>query len=137
MIAAFLYAQLEEAEQITEARLSIWQRYHELLKPLEQSGLLRRPIIPDGCRHNGHMYYVLVAEGRRQQVLDALKDHEIWAVFHYVPLHSSPAGIRYGRAHGSLDVTNSLAERLIRLPLWVGFTAAQQERVAEVLAAIA
>jgi len=134
LIAAFLYAQLEEAERITDERLAIWQRYHELLKPLEAKGLIRRPVVPEECQHNGHMYYVLLAPGiDRQKVLDALKKSDIFTVFHYVPLHSSPAGKRYGRTQGSLEVTDTQSERLVRLPLWIGLTAEQQENVAEAL----
>ncbi|MDR3089486.1 MAG: dTDP-4-amino-4,6-dideoxygalactose transaminase [Desulfobulbaceae bacterium] len=135
LIAAFLFAQMEEAERITEERLGIWRRYHQMLAPLEQAGLLRRPIIPNHCRHNGHMYYTLLAPGiQRQRVLDKLKSQGIGAVFHYVPLHASPAGRRYGRVVGSLAVTEDISERLIRLPLWFGLDAARQERVVEVLA---
>jgi dTDP-4-amino-4,6-dideoxygalactose transaminase len=134
MIAAFLWAQLEEAEGITRERLAIWDRYHASLAPLEQSGLLRRPIIPADCRHNGHIYYVLLAtEIDRQAVLREFKSSQIGAVFHYVPLHSSPAGLRYGRAHGDLQLTTSLSERLIRLPMWVGLSENQQQRVCDVL----
>jgi len=135
LIAAFLWAQLEEAQAITARRLASWEYYHAALAPLEAKGVLRRPVIPDGCQHNAHMYYVLLdAELDRQAVLSDLKRNEIYSVFHYVPLHSSPAGERYGRAHGSLDVTNGQSERLIRLPLWVGLTPAQQDRVVNVLA---
>jgi dTDP-4-amino-4,6-dideoxygalactose transaminase len=134
LIAAFLWAQLEEADRITKERLGRWERYHELLEPLEAKGMLRRPIVPDDCEHNAHMYYVLLApEIDRQKLLDALKRNEIHSLFHYVPLHSSPAGTRYGRAHGDLEVTNRLSERLIRLPLWVGLSDEQQDRVVEVL----
>lgn len=134
LIAAFLWAQLEEADRITQERLASWQRYHEFLAPLESEGMLRRPIVPDGCRHNAHMYYVLLApEIDRQGVLDEFKRNEIWPVFHYVPLHSSPAGQRYGRVHGSLDVTDAQSERLIRLPLWIGLTEQQQDMVVAVL----
>ena len=132
--AAFLWAQLEEAEHITQSRLAIWQRYHELLAPLETSGALRRPIVPADCQHNAHMYYVLLpADVPRQPVLDGLKREGINSVFHYVPLHSSPAGQRYGRVHGAMDYTVSLSERLLRLPLWVGMSDEQQERVVDVL----
>lgn len=135
LIAAFLFAQLEEAERITDERLAIWQRYHDRLEPLEALGLLRRPIVPDECRHNAHMYYVLLGPGiDRQRVLDELKRRDIFPVFHYVPLHSSPAGQRYGRAHGSLNVTVIQSEQLVRLPLWVGLTAEQQDYVVKVLA---
>jgi dTDP-4-amino-4,6-dideoxygalactose transaminase len=134
LTAAFLWAQLEEAQNITAQRLVSWERYHAMLAPLEAKGVLRRPVIPEGCQHNAHMYYVLLApETDRQAVLSELKRNEIFSVFHYVPLHSSPAGQRYGRMHGALDMTNSLSERLIRLPLWVGLTEAQQNRVVDVL----
>ena len=136
LIAAFLWAQLEEADQITQKRLANWQRYHDLLEPLEALGILRRPIVPSDCQHNAHMYYVLLApEIDRQQVLNAFRRDDIGAVFHYVPLHSSPAGLRYGRAHGALDVTNRQSERLVRLPLWVGLTEQQQDKVVAVLKA--
>ncbi|AEA67774.1 dTDP-4-amino-4,6-dideoxygalactose transaminase [Pseudomonas brassicacearum subsp. neoaurantiaca] len=134
LIAAFLWAQFEEAERITHERLEIWQRYHELLEPLEADGLLRRPIVPEECQHNAHMYYVLLAPGLdRQYVLGEFKKHDISSVFHYVPLHSSPGGKRYGRAHGALEVTDRQSERLVRLPLWIGLSAEQQQRIVKVL----
>lgn len=134
LIAAFLWAQLEEADAITQTRLATWQRYHALLEPLEQQGVLRRPVIPAGCEHNAHMYYVLLAPGiDRGEVLDALKRRNIWSVFHYVPLHSSPAGSRLGRVSGSLDVTDELSARLIRLPLWIGLTESDLTAVARAL----
>jgi dTDP-4-amino-4,6-dideoxygalactose transaminase len=134
--AAFLWAQFEEAENITAERLAVWQRYHDALAPLETAGLLRRPVIPAECEHNAHMYYVLLAAGiDRQRVLGALKAVGISAVFHYVPLHSSPGGQRFGRAHGDLAVTNRQSERLIRLPLWVGLAPEAQQQVIAVLTA--
>lgn len=134
LIAAFLWAQLEEADRITQNRLTSWQMYHELLEPLEAKGILRRPIVPEGCQHNAHMYYVLLApEIDRQKVLTEFKQNDIGAVFHYVPLHSSPAGQRYGRIHGTMAVTDAQSERLVRLPLWVGLTSTQQEKVVSVL----
>lgn len=134
LIAAFLWAQLEEAQAITNARLAIWDRYHDALATLEVQGLLRRPIIPVDCQHNAHMYYALLAPRvDRQTVLNELKRNEIYSVFHYVPLHSSPAGQRYGRVHGSMEVTNRQSERLIRLPLWVGLAIDQQDRVVDTL----
>jgi len=134
LIAAFLWAQLEDAASITAERLVSWGRYHELLKTCESSGLLRRPIIPENCAHNAHMYYVLLAPGiDRRVLLDELKRSDIFAVSHYVPLHSSPAGRRYGRTHGNLSVTNELSERLVRLPLWIGITQDQQDQVVGVL----
>lgn len=134
LIAAFLWAQLEEAQSITAKRLASWERYHAALASIEAKGVLRRPVIPEDCQHNAHMYYVLLApEIDRQAVLIELKRNEINSVFHYVPLHSSPAGQRYGRVHGVLDVTNRQSERLVRLPLWVGLSPEQQARVVTVL----
>ena len=134
LIAAFLWAQLQEADSITQRRLSAWDTYHQLLEPLEADGLLRRPIIPAECQHNAHMYYILLPEHKnRQAVIDGLKVQQINTVFHYVPLHSSPAGQQLGRVHGDMAVTDSLAGRLIRLPLWIGLNQSQQERVTKCL----
>jgi dTDP-4-amino-4,6-dideoxygalactose transaminase len=134
LIAAFLWAQLEEGEAITRARLAVWERYHQALAPLEAQGRLRRPVVPAECEHNAHMYYVLLAENvDRQAVLQALKEGGVNAVFHYVPLHSSPAGRRYARVHGSMEKTDRLSERLVRLPLWVELTPAQQDTVVDTL----
>jgi dTDP-4-amino-4,6-dideoxygalactose transaminase len=137
IIAAFLWAQLEEAQRITRERMTIWQRYHETLAPLERQGLLRRPIVPAECQHNGHLYYILLPpEIDRQSVLDELKRNGIYAVFHYIPLHSSPAGMRFGRTQGDLSLTTSLSQRLLRLPMWLGLSEGQQQRVCDVLSAI-
>lgn len=134
LIAAFLWAQLEEAQQITQKRMASWQYYHKLLESLESKGILRRPIIPSDCQHNAHMYYILLApEIDRQKVLAELKNNNIGAVFHYIPLHSSPAGRRYGRVHGAMNITDRQSECLIRLPLWIGLTEQQQDRIIEVL----
>jgi dTDP-4-amino-4,6-dideoxygalactose transaminase len=136
-MAAFLWAQIEEAERITRERLAMWGRYHDMLAPLERQGLLRRPVVPGDCQHNGHMYYILLQSPTwRQKVLAGLKENGIHAVFHYVPLHSSPAGERYGRAHGDLSLTTSLSQRLVRLPMWLGLSEGQQLRICEVLTAI-
>lgn len=134
LIAAFLWAQLEEAQSITDMRLASWNKYHSMLAPLETQGKLRRPVIPETCQHNAHMYYVLLpSEIDRQSVLNGLKRDGIYSVFHYVPLHSSPAGQRHGRMHGSMKFTNEQSSRLIRLPLWVGITPQEQDRVVESL----
>jgi dTDP-4-amino-4,6-dideoxygalactose transaminase len=134
LTAAFLWAQLEEADGITSSRLENWAHYHKLLLPLEGMGILRRPIIPPECGHNAHMYYVLMAESiDRQKVLEEFRKHNISSVFHYVPLHSSPAGIRYGRTHGDLSVTLRRSESIIRLPLWVGLSREDQERIVSIL----
>lgn len=134
LTAAFLWAQLEEAEKLTQQRLTLWGRYHERLEPLEAKGLLRRPVVPPECRHNAHMYYVILPpEVSRQAILDEFKSNRINAVFHYVPLHLSPAGQRYGKIRNDLPLTESLSERLIRLPLWIGLKEEQQDRVVAVL----
>jgi dTDP-4-amino-4,6-dideoxygalactose transaminase len=134
LTAAFLWAQLEEAESLTARRLSIWNRYHALLEEMEANGDLRRPIIPAECEHNAHMYYVLLPEQiDRQIVLDDLNASGINAVFHYVPLHSSPFGRQRGRVHGDLKVTDDISSRIIRLPLWIGLGEDQQGRVVDAL----
>lgn len=130
LIAAFLWAQLEQEASITTTRLRAWEHYHAAMAPLEAEGLLRRPIIPSECTHNAHMYYVLLAaDVDRDAVLTRLRQEQIYSVFHYVPLHSSPAGKKYGRAAGPLPRTDTLSQRLIRLPLWVGIAPAQQDTV--------
>lgn len=134
LTAAFLWAQLNEAGKITQRRMSIWNYYHEKLAPLESQGVIRRPTVPAECQHNAHMYYVLLTpELDRQKVLSEFRRNEIGAVFHYVPLHSSPAGQQYGRTHGSLNKTTELSERLVRLPLWVGLKPEQQDKIINIL----
>jgi len=135
LIAAFLWAQLEEARSLTSKRLAAWEYYHEKLAPLERSGRLRRPVVPEECLHNAHMYYILLEPGLdRQSVLDGLNEAGIHAVFHYIPLHSSPAGCKYGRTpDGDLPITNSVSESLIRLPLWNTIATHQQDRVIDAL----
>lgn len=119
--AALLLAQLGKLNEITQARLAIWNRYHAELADLETAGLLRRPIVPEGCIHNGHIYYVLLPTAeKRDAALRAMVRDGIKAQFHYLPLHLSPAGQIYGRAHGDLPVTCDLAARMLRLPLWYG-----------------
>lgn len=127
VIAAFLWAQMEEAESITSHRLKIWNQYHEAFEALEKTGKIRRPIIPSDCQHNAHMYYVLLDSLQtRTDVIQALKQQGIHSVFHYVPLHLAPAGRKYARAHGNLEHTEVLSDRLLRLPLWVGMDSAEE-----------
>lgn len=134
LIAAFLWAQLEEAQNLTTQRMACWQYYHKSLETLESDGLLRRPIIPKGCIHNAHMYYILLEKpADREGLLDTFRKHGISSVFHYIPLHSSPAGKRFGRSHGELPVTTRQSNRLVRLPLWAGLLAAEQEKVVSIL----
>jgi dTDP-4-amino-4,6-dideoxygalactose transaminase len=119
--AAFLSAQLEEVEPIIRRRLAIWDRYHAWAEPLETKGLLRRPIVPEHCTHNAHMYYLLLQSLQKRTAFIAhLKASGIGAVFHYIPLHSSPAGRRFGRTSGAMTVTDDVADRLVRMPLWLG-----------------
>lgn len=119
--AAFLSAQMQEAEEITQRRLDIWNQYHAWALQHEQSDRLRRPIVPEHCTHNAHMYYMLLPSlEHRTRFIDALKARGVQAVFHYIPLHSSPAGLACGRTHGDLTVTNDISERLVRMPLWLG-----------------
>jgi dTDP-4-amino-4,6-dideoxygalactose transaminase len=121
LITAFLAAQLEQAEDITCRRLAIWDRYQAWAEPLEVQGLIRRPIVPVDCTHNAHMYYLLLSDlSARTSFIEAMKKAGIGTVFHYIPLHSSPAGIRYGRSNGELPVTDATSDRLVRLPLWIG-----------------
>ncbi|MCB1906526.1 MAG: dTDP-4-amino-4,6-dideoxygalactose transaminase [Rhodocyclaceae bacterium] len=135
LIAAFLWAQFEDAEHITAARHQGWSRYHELLAPLASAGALRRPVVPEACGHNAHMYYVVLPDGTdRDAVLEACRSQGVFPVFHYVPLHDSPAGRRFGRSSGALPVTESLAGRVVRLPLWVGIGEDEQNRVVRALA---
>jgi dTDP-4-amino-4,6-dideoxygalactose transaminase len=129
--AAFLWAQLERAHELTSTRMEIWNAYHAAFEELEADGRLRRPVVPDHCVHNAHLYYVLVERGTRDEFIEQLGEHGIRAVFHYMPLHSSPAGRRYGRAHGSLEVTDSVSERLVRLPLWIGMTNSDIQRTVD------
>lgn len=129
--AAFLWAQLEEAESITSQRLRIWEMYHDAFGRLEDEGKLRRPVIPPECQHNAHMYYLLLPDiVSRTNLLKKLQIVGINAIFHYIPLHSSPAGRKYGRAHGDLSHTQNASDRLVRLPLWREMTENDVELVA-------
>jgi dTDP-4-amino-4,6-dideoxygalactose transaminase len=135
LVAAFLWAQLEAAEDINRSRHAAWAAYHAAFATLEAAGRVRRPITPAGCVHNAHMYYLLLPDpGSRGALIEALKRAGISAVFHYVPLHDSPAGRRHGRAHGELSVTREVSDRLVRLPLWVGMGRTVDRVIAEVSA---
>ena len=119
IIAAFLWAQLEDATHITTQRMVLWERYHETFEELEAKDKVSRPVIPNECEHNAHMYYLLLPSlAARTKFITALRAKDIGAVFHYVPLHSSPAGQKYGRTAGAMLHTDTLSDRLVRLPLW-------------------
>ncbi len=130
--AAYLYAQLEGAELITQHRLDIWRHYHQAFVELEGQKQVRRPIVPTECRHNGHLYYLILPSfEHRTLVLEHLEAAGIQAFFHYVPLHTAPAGKRYGRASADLPHTQLASNCLIRLPLWVGMEERDIGRVVE------
>ncbi|MDR6991863.1 dTDP-4-amino-4,6-dideoxygalactose transaminase [Luteimonas sp. 3794] len=119
--AAFLAAQMEAAGEITRRRLDIWNRYHAWAERYEDRSIVRRPIIPEACEHNAHMYYLLLPDQQaRARFIAGMREAGVQTVFHYVPLHSAPEGLRIGHAHGTMTVTDSHSERLVRLPLWVG-----------------
>jgi dTDP-4-amino-4,6-dideoxygalactose transaminase len=134
--AAFLWAQLEQADRITARRLELWRGYHARFAELEASERLRRPVLPPESVHNAHMYYLLLPDrATRDALIETLAGRGIMAVFHYVPLHSSPAGRRFGRAHGDLTLTDDASARLVRLPLWVDMGDDDVDRVAAEVAA--
>lgn len=119
--AAFLAAQMASAEDITARRMALWNRYHAWAAPHEAASRLRRPIIPPHCVHNAHMYYlILPTMEKRTAFIRAMKEAEVQTVFHYIPLHSSPGGLRYGRASGKLEITDHISDCLVRMPLWIG-----------------
>jgi dTDP-4-amino-4,6-dideoxygalactose transaminase len=129
--AALLAGQLRRVAEINAARMAIWDAYHAAFEPLEQAGLVRRPVVPEPAAHNAHLYRLQLADrATRDHVIAALAGAGISAYFHYVPLHSAPAGVRHARVHGPMDVTESAAARLVRLPLWVGLTDDDVARVA-------
>lgn len=128
--AAYLWAQLEAATRINDQRLRLWQNYYDALKPVADSGRIELPIIPQECQHNAHMFYIKLADNDdRSALINWLKEAEILAVFHYIPLHSSPAGQRFGRFHGTDNYTQAESERLLRLPLFYNLSANNQKTV--------
>lgn len=132
LVAAFLWAQLEQAAAITKRRIAVYDRYDAAFAEAEASGRVRRPIVPDDRTHNAHMFYLLTESlDVRTRVIKRLRDDGYMAVFHYVPLHSSPAGRRFGRASGTLENTDALSARLVRLPLWVGIEDETVDRIVE------
>lgn len=128
--AAVLWAQLGRARDLTAARLAIWNQYHRAFQPLEEGGVLRRPIVPASASHNGHIYYLLMPTAAGLDgMIHAIRAAGVDAVRHYVPLHSSPAGRRFGRTAGSMAVTDDSSARLLRLPLWAGMSDADVSHV--------
>lgn len=130
--AAYLWGQLEQAEVITQDRLATWNGYREDLVDLARAGCIVLPTIPSNCRHNGHMFYIKCKDmAERTALLAHMKQNDILAVFHYVPLHSAPAGLRFGRFHGEDRYTTRESERLMRLPMWYGMEQGAQLRIIE------
>ena len=130
--AAYLYAQLEIAEEINNARLTLWKRYYENLTPLAEAGKIELPVIPAGCVHNAHMFYIKAADlEERTELIAYLKEREILSVFHYIPLHTAPAGIKFGRFHGEDKYTTRESERLARLPMYYGLTIEQVDYICD------
>lgn len=137
IIAAFLWAQMEDADDITRRRIAMWNNYHQWFEPAERAGKLRRPVVPDHCGHNAHMYYILLPDlARRTAVIEKLKAAEVHTVFHYIPLHSAPAGRKYARTHGEMMVTDDIADRLLRLPMYAGLEERQAEAIRIVLSVL-
>lgn len=123
MNAAYLYAQLEMADEINDTRLSRWNQYYELLTPLAKAGKIELPVIPKECVHNGHMFYIKTKDiEERSRLIDYLKENGVWAVFHYIPLHTAPAGKKFGRFNGEDVYTTKESERLLRLPMFYKLT---------------
>ncbi len=132
MNAAYLYAQLEMAEEINDARLACWNRYYENLKPLEEAGTIELPVIPQGCVHNAHMFYIKAKDiEERTRLIDYLMQNGVHSVFHYIPLHTAPAGRKFGRFHGEDRYTTRESERLTRLPMFYGLTREQVDYISQ------
>ena len=128
--AAYLFAQLEVAEKITDARMRCWNMYNEMLTPLKEKGCIDLPYIPEGCVHNAHMFYVKAADlDERTKLITHLKSDGIEVVFHYIPLHSAPAGRKFGRFNGTDKYTTRESERLVRLPMYYGLSDEEVEKV--------
>ena len=130
MNAAYLWAQLREADKINNDRLASWQTYYDAFAQLEQDGYAERPVIPEECTHNAHMFYLKAKDlEERTALIDCLKKNDILAVFHYIPLHSAPAGVKFGRFHGEDVFTTKESDRLLRLPMYYGMKKDELEKI--------
>lgn len=130
--AAYLYAQLECADKINENRLELWNQYYKALQPLQSIGKIELPTIPDGCVHNAHMFYMKAKDiEERTRLIQYLKENQILAVFHYIPLHTAPAGMKYGRFSGEDNYTTRESERLLRLPMYYGLQQSKVDYIAK------
>lgn len=131
MNAAYLYTQFEMADEINNTRIARWNQYYKLLSPLQKAGKITLPVVPEGCVHNGHMFYIKTRDlEERSRLINYMKENDILAVFHYVPLHSAPAGIKFGRFFGEDVYTTRESERLLRLPMFYQLTEEQVEYIA-------
>lgn len=134
MNAAYLYAQIEKKDEIQNYRLAIWNKYYEVFKKLEDNGKIRLPIIPQDCVHNSHMFYFITKSlEERSDFIKYMKDNDVLCVFHYIPLHSAPAGIKFGRFDGKDEITTEYSERLVRLPLYYGLTQEDHQKVIDLI----
>ena len=132
MNAAYLWAQLEVADEMNQNRLDSWNLYYENLKELETQGKIELPYIPEGCEHNAHMFYLKAKDlEERTAFINYLKEQEVFTVFHYIPLHSAPAGLKFGRFHGEDRHTTKESERIVRLPMYFGLEKEQVQFVCE------
>jgi dTDP-4-amino-4,6-dideoxygalactose transaminase len=130
MNAAYLWAQLELADKITKARLDRWEQYHTLLQPLKDRGIIELPFIPEGCVHNAHMYYIKTKDiEERTRFINFMKENGIWTVFHYIPLHTAPAGLKFGVFNGEDIYTTKESERLVRLPMFYSLTESEVDYI--------
>ena len=128
MVAAFLYSQLENMDKINKKRIEIWKKYDEFFRQFD--GIIRRPIVPDNCKQNAHMYYILFNDlETRTKYIDYMKKNDVLTVFHYLPLHSAPAGQKYGRTPGKMDITNKISDTLVRLPMFYELNDAEMNKI--------
>lgn len=133
VIAAYLYAQLENSDEINTRRLKIWEKYNNFFEKYEKFGILRRPVIPKDCKHNAHMYYVLFNNlETRTAFIDYMKSNKISPTFHYIPLHSSPAGKKFARVGSKMDVTDRVSDTLVRMPMFYELSDSKLERIFKV-----
>lgn len=134
LIAAFLYSQLENGEKITQKRVSAWNYYYDGLASLEMAGRIKRPVVPQSCTHNGHIFYLLAEDAaQRDALLKKLQANHVHAIIHYVPLHSAPAGLRHGRCGSDMTHTDELSARLVRLPIHARLDRPTQDRILEAI----
>ena len=130
--AAYLFAQLEKADEVNENRVNSWNKYYESLKPLAEAGKIELPVIPEGCVHNAHMFYIKTKDlDERTAFISFMKENDVGCAFHYIPLHSAPAGKKFGRFAGEDKFTTKESERLVRLPMYYGLTDADHQKICE------